>query len=213
MRSKSLARILLTGLALLGAAGSLRAYPEPSQYPVSWELTFKHDVPRRIVVEIPGQNVPKAYWYMTYTVTNNTDQEQTFLPTFEMVDKTAKVSRAGKGIPQAVYERIKAVSGNKLMEDPVKVGGALRVGEDQAKDSVAIWEENDPRIGEFSIFVSGLCGENTPLKDDKGANVLDKDGKPILLFKTLQLDYRVAGDEVFPGNDPIDKTGQKWIMR
>ena len=48
------------------------AYPVPSVYPVSWELDFSFDLPKRIVVEIPGGAAPKAYWYMTYIATNNT---------------------------------------------------------------------------------------------------------------------------------------------
>src|SRR5207248_1100298 len=59
-------------------------YPKPSPYPISWELTFQHDKPKRIVVNVPGRPAPVAYWYLMYSVTNKTDQEQTFLPFFEM---------------------------------------------------------------------------------------------------------------------------------
>src|SRR5207244_10368152 len=64
---------------------SLRAdYPKPSPYPKSWELKFEHGTPKRIVVQAPPSTVPKAYWYMTYTVTNDTDQHQLFLLAFEL---------------------------------------------------------------------------------------------------------------------------------
>ena len=55
---------------------TVSAFPKPSVYPVSWDLKFQHTVPKRIVVITPGTTIPVAYWYMPFTVTNLTDQEQ-----------------------------------------------------------------------------------------------------------------------------------------
>jgi hypothetical protein len=203
----------LSLIALAAAANLASAYPEPSKFPVSWELKFEYDAPRRVVVEIPGASVPKAYWYMTYTVTNNTDQEQDFLPVFTLVSKDGKVTRSDKGVPKAVFDKIKARSGNKLLESPIKVADTIRVGDDQAKDGVAIWEEPEAEMGSFSIFVGGLSGEHAQLTNANNEPVLNKDGKPVILFKTLQIDYTISGDEVYPGIDPITKNHQRWIRR
>jgi len=203
---------LMAGLTLI-AGNFAMAYPKPSISPISWELRFDHAQPRRIVVEVPGQPSAKAYWYMTYTVTNNSDHDVTFLPTFEWVTKEGKVIQSDKNIPNVVFEKIKAATGNKLLENAVKIEGTLRQGEDQAKDGVAIWEEPAPRLGSFTIFVTGLSGESTQLTDDSGKPITGPDGKPILLFKTLELDYKLAGDELYPGNDLLEKVGQAWVMR
>ncbi len=199
--------------AIAVAAQFAGAYPEPSKYPVSWELKFDYHHPRRIVVEVPGSPVPKAYWYFTYTVTNKTDKEQDFLPVFTLVTRDGKAIRSDRGVPKVAFDRIKARTGNKLLESPIEVAGTILVGEDQAKDGVAIWEEPEPEMGTFSIFVGGLSGENVQLTDSAGQPVADKDGKPVILFKTLQLDYTISGDEVYPGIDPIRKTHQNWVMR
>lgn len=203
----------LSLLALATGAATVSAYPEPSKYPVSWELKFEYDAPRRVVVEIPGAPIPKAYWYMTYTVTNKTDTEQEFLPVFTLVAKDGKAIRSDKGVPKAVFDKIKSRSGNKLLESPIKVASTILVGDDEAKDGVAIWEEPDAEMGSFSIFIGGLSGEHAQLTDSKNEPVKDKDGKPVILFKTLQLDYTISGDEVYPGIDPVDKTHQRWVMR
>ena len=200
-------------LAVAFAARFAVAFPEPSRTPVSWELKFEPATPKRIVVQVPGESAPKAYWYVTYTVTNNTDADQNFLPSFEWVTKEGKIVRSDKGVPNAVFEKIKATTRNKLLENNVKIGGTLRQGEDQAKDGVAIWEETDPRLGDFSIFVGGLSGENVQLTDSSGKTMTDEAGKPVLLFKTLELDYRLAGDAVYAGNDLLIKREQKWVMR
>jgi hypothetical protein len=207
----ALAAVVL--IALVAPHRSAEAFPEPSRYPVSWELKFEHAAPRRIVVEVPGSTIPKAYWYMTYTVTNKTDKDVNFLPVFEMVTKSGRVLRSDRGIPKLVFDRIKTISRIKLLEPTVQIAGVLHVGEDQARDGVAIWEETEPEMGAFTIFVGGLSGENTPLNDNDGKPLMDKDNKPIILFKTLQLDYTVSGDEVYAGNDPIKAARETWVMR
>jgi hypothetical protein len=98
-----------------------------------------------------------------------------------------------------------------------QIPGVLRVGEDQAKDGVAIWKEPTPEMGRFKIFVGGLSGESTQLTDDKGQVVQQttKDGKKetIVLWKTLQIEYHMIGDDRFPGNDPVELVEKQWVMR
>lgn len=200
--------------AVCAAISVARAdYPKPSPYPISWELKFEHSLPKRIVVDVPGESSPKAYWYVTYTVTNKTDREQTFLPIFQMVTKEGKVVRSDKNIPAKVFDVIKDRERNKYLEPYIKVAGELRIGDDQAKDGVAIWEEPSTKMGSFSIYVGGLSGEAVFLKDEKGEATKDQDGKPMILRKTLQLNYQIPGDEIRPGDDPVVEKDSTWVMR
>ncbi len=81
LHAAALALIAGFFVTMVGPSVALaQAYPKPSPYPKSWELDFQHGMPTRVVVQVPGQNVPQAYWYMTYTITNNSDTEQLFLP-------------------------------------------------------------------------------------------------------------------------------------
>jgi hypothetical protein len=68
-------------------------------------------------------------------------------------------------------------------------------------------------MGTFSIFLQGLSGETTHAKDDKGQPLLNKDGKPVILRKTLQLTYQVRGDEIRPNEDHVIEQGSEWVMR
>ena len=61
------------------------------------------------------------------------------------------------------------------------------------------------RMGHFSIFVSGLSGET--------ATVKDKDGKDQILRKTLQLNYLIRGDDIYPGEDEVNENPSEWVMR
>ena len=209
-------------------------FPEPSLYPVSWEFTFDHGKPKRIVMN--GANGPQAYWYMTYRVSNLSDDEQMFLPVFEIVTKDGEVVRSDQNIPKRVFQQIKGAEGNEFLEARSKVVGPLRVGEDQARDAVAIWPEISPEMGEFSVFVGGLSGEfvymdeaGKPVTAEQLAAVARGEAKPIklmktknaktgeeeevLLRKTLQLDYVVYGDERAPDRDEVVEKGERWVMR
>jgi len=211
---RSTLRRLLVVLLCLGFTHFARAeYPKPSPYLIAWQLKFQHDKPKRLVVQVPGRSTPVAYWYITYQVTNNTDQERTFLPMFEMLTSEGKVIRSDKNIPKVVFDAIKQREKKQFLEPWTKVGGELLLGDDQAKDGVAIWEEPMPRMGKFNVFVGGLSGEHVQMKDDAGNVMKDKDGNAIILRKTLQLDYHIKGDEVYPGEDDVDQEPETWVMR
>lgn len=195
--------------------------PEPSPFPLpdAWYLDFKHGAPKRIVVDVPGQKAPTAYWYLTYTVTNNTGKDQEFLPEFEMVTQDGKVHRSDHPILLPVFDAIKKAENNPLLLPLTQMIGTLRQGEDQAKDGVAIWEEPMPRMGAFSIYVGGLNSEFVNPTDDKGEPIRGQptqgnpQGEPITLRKTLELNYVIWGDEIKPGMDEVQKKPERWLMR
>lgn len=206
------ALLAVGALTLCPSIPHANAYPEPSVYPISWELDFTFELPKRIVVEIPGGAAPKAYWYMIYVATNNTDRDQVFLPTFDLLTKEGRVIKSDMETSAAVFNAIAQRESKWPLKSALENAGMILVGEDQAKYGVAIWEEPSNEPGMFSVFVSGLSGETTPLTDSEGNEIKDKDGNVIMLRKTLQLDFNVRGDELYAG-DPIDKTGEKWVMR
>jgi hypothetical protein len=208
--------VFLAAFAIISLSADVTAraeYPKPSPYPISWELKFDHSQPQRIVVKSPGDAAPQAYWFMTYSVTNNTDREQTFLPVFEMVTQDGKVIRSDNRISAAVFDAIKRQVKDKYLEPFTKVGGDLLIGGDQTKDGVAIWKEPMARMGQFSIYVQGLSGEAVNLKDDEGKEVKTPDGNPVILRKTLQLNYFIRGDDVYPGEDEVNANPEQWVMR
>jgi len=207
-------------IALTAIASVALAYPKPSPHKISWELDLEHGQPTRILVQEPGGAAPKAYWYVTFTVTNNTKEDQLFLPVFELVDTKGNVHRSEKDVPKAVFDTIKIREGKKLMEPIGTVSGKLLVGSDQARESVAIWPEPMERMGTFTIFVTGLSGETVWYKDGKEVHMTQADWTKIkpeqageILRKTLALEYQVPGDEFFPGRDRVVLKSKDWVMR
>jgi hypothetical protein len=210
-------RFALSLLALALFASLSLAYPKPSPYPISWDLKFDYQTPKRLVVRSDPNREPEAFWYMTFTVANLTGAERNFLPRFELMADDGQVYRSDNAIPLAVLETIRIKERNPRIEALNDLAGKLRIGEDQARDGVAIWREPNPKMGRFSIFAAGLSGESVILKDDKGNPLerTDADGKkhPIVLWKTLQIDYHLPADAKNPGRDILDLVEQQWVMR
>jgi len=213
--------LLAMALAMVAWPPGASAYPKPSLFPISWEFKFEHCLPRRIAVMVPGSTTPQAFWYVTFTLTNDTGQERNFIPAFDMLTNDGTVIHSDAGIPNAVFEAIKLREHNLPKLEPLsKIAGKLLQGEDQARDGVAIWAEPMPRMGSFSIFVSGLSGEACILKDGQETVIKDwsqetpeNRAKLVILFKTLQLKYQIPGDDVHGGQDAVVDKGQEWIMR
>jgi len=202
--------IALPLFALVVAMGLVSSYalakaPQPSLYPVSWQLDFQHGLPKHVVVK-DAAGVDRAYWYMTYSATNKTGKEQSFLPVFELLSDEGKVIRSDNAIAPSVIETIRKQEGNKFIEGSIQVSGEIRLGEDQTRFGVAVWPEFAREMGRFSIFVGGLSGEYT--------TVTGPDNKPVHLYKTLQLNFLVKGDEVYPGEDEVTRDeAEVWVMR
>jgi hypothetical protein len=128
------------------------------------------------------------------------------LPAFELVTEDGRIVRNDIRIPKAAFDKVKSLEGNKYIEPAALIAGELRIGPDQAKDGVAIWPEPSAEMGQFSVYVSGLSGEIAQVK--AGATT-----QPVILRKTLQLNYLIRGDEVYPGEDEVNENPQQWVMR
>ncbi len=179
--------------------------PVPSIYPVTWQLKFEYGKPARVVVNVPGRSAPQAYWYLPFSVTNTTNRERMYFPVFELVTEEGTIIRSDKSVPTAVIKEIRKEQGNRFLQPLIQAAGEFRLGEDETKYSAAVWAEPDLRMGHFSILVSGLSGESARVKNAKGEDVL--------LRKTLQLNFFVRGDEVYPGEDEVNENALLWIMR
>jgi hypothetical protein len=188
-------------------------YPEPAVSPRSWDLDFVFQTPRRIVVEVPGESVPRAFWYMTYVVTNHTGQDRPYLPTFELLAADGQVIRSDLEFSPSIFQAVARRQSRLPLQPALALAGTILQGEDYAKYSVAIWPEPMIEMGSFTIFVSGLSGEAAVVSRHDGSPLLDSNGQAIVLRKTRQLDFTVKGDENFAQNDPVILTGDSWVMR
>jgi hypothetical protein len=176
---------------------------QPNRVPISWELTFKHGNLERVTVPVDGKD--QTFWFMRYTIVNNAGRDILFTPNFEILAESGTSVAALKIVPAAVFDKIKSMYNNPLLLSPINIDGKLLQGEDNAKDSVAIFPELDPNSRNFALFVMGLSGETSEVM-----NPIKK--QPVILQKTLQLDYNLPGQAVgIPPQSRLMNT--KWVMK
>ena len=182
------------------------AQPEPALVSESWELEFRYDDPKIIRVRVPGETRPKLYWYIKYSVANNTGAERLFIPDVLVYTDKGDLQIAGKGVLPEVFESIRDYLRNPLLESPITVVGQLRQGQDNARDSVFIWPVPKHDVDSYRIFIGGLSGETHVVLDPKTE-------KRYLLRKTLMVDYKTPGDSSHAENKPVRKQKEVWILR
>lgn len=217
--------------ALLLAVASGDAAPEPSIAPVSWTLDFTYDDPQRLVMPPVGEARPQVFWYMPYTVENNTGRDVEFYPRFEIMAGATQILVDQEDIPSNVFAAIKRryAATRPFLMSPTRIIGTLHQGRDYAKDGVAIWRQFNVEANEFTVFVRGLSGETARVLNaafdpsaPETAEVPLADGTSVpevvnpryfTLHKTLAISYHLPGDiETRIEARPV-RAGQKWIMR
>lgn len=197
---------------------ALAEVPKPAEVPKSWELKFRFEDPQRVAVYEPGQNEPTVYWYMLYRVENATDQEVDFYPRFDLITDTLDVVSDQREVSPEAFKAIRRRAGQPFLLPPEKVAGKLLIGEERARYGVAIWKDFDPKARAFAIYVHGLSGEWTKIRNpafDEDKPSSDENPRYFVLRKTLKIPYRFPGSEsmrhkAVPQRIPEKQT---WVMR
>ena len=198
----------LIAAALIGAAFpslSPRAFaaPEPSIVPISWELNFRHGDLERLITPVNGKN--QTFWFMRYTIINNSGKDILFTPDFEICTDSGQVQTAFKDVPNSVVAKIKSMYKNTSLLGPNEILGKLLQGEDNAKDGIVVFSNIDPDARNYQVFIAGLSGETAEVD-----NPITH--KPAVLQKTLILDYSVPGQAIKIQPAPKLKA-VKWVMK
>lgn len=205
-------------LALQPASAPVGKGPQPSPTPVSWELDLRFLDPQRIEVQVPGASTPEVYWYMVYTVTNHTGRTQRFFPTFQLVTDDLHVVDTDMGIHALVFEAIRERHRrtNPDLVHPTKAIDDLLTGDDNARESVAIWRGVDSDAHSIAIYVAGLSGEARVAPNptfDSARPEGPENPKQFTLRKTLEIRYNLRGDAAARALVEPERTGVRWIMR
>lgn len=221
----ALAMAAALGLGVALPAREAIAAPEPSLTPVRWQLDIDPGPLRLTTVNVEGVG-PRAFYTMTYRVTNNSGQDLYFAPAFELAVDEESPIRSGRGVATATTREILAKHGNGRMLDQVSVIGMLRQGPENSRDGLVIWPADRLRANEVTVYAIGFSGETRRIAkpDAKAA-----DGKAassgqrakagarnpgeVVLRKTLMITHQAPGDLTGLGDAVIERTGERWILR
>lgn len=153
-----------------------------------WVLDFAFKPVRILTTQVDGKT--KHVHYLYYQVVNRTGKPRMFVPQFTIVTDTNK--RVEDTVLPKVVEQI------QRREDPtIPLVGAAYImgivppstkdGIDDAVFGVAVWDVVDPHADKFSVFVRGLS--------DGYQQEQSPDGKPVVKYKTLRIDFIRRGDQ------------------
>lgn len=210
MRAKIVFTLALGVLAASAAsflcpAQTALAAPEPEPIPRRWEFNVVPGDLRVTTVNIPGEG-PRAFFYFTYAVTNNTGQDRNLAPSFELATDEGRIYRSGRGVPRYATEAIRALLRSEMILDEIAIQGLLLQGEENAKEGFVIWPAEDLKADEYTIYAAGFSGETktVPRPDT---------GEPVVLRKTLMLRHDAPGEIDPSAGRPLIRTQTRWILR
>ncbi len=187
-----------------------------------WHLDIRYKPVRTIWVDIPQKNGAmqrKLIWYLVYSVTNPGEtmhpvpqgdgtyqiemqqKDVRFVPEFLLRDHETNQVSADTVIPVALGPIRLREDAKRRFLNTAEMIREIKVGE--TFWGVATWENLDPRIDRFSVYVKGLTNAYK-WKDDQEAYVR---GEPVsgrkLGVKTLKLNFWRPGDEYSEDRDLI----------
>lgn len=210
------------GACVVACASGIVAAPKPSEVPTKWELDFSFpEVPQPIRFTMPdGQK--QTFWFFRFTINNPTREDQLYVPDFVLYTDTGQVLRADAGVPTGVFRQIQRIYNEPLLLGTSSVTGKILQGRDNAKQSVAIFTDIDPKAGSFDLFVGGLSGETALIKLPKPIEVSETTagGKTrtvqrhdVPLVKTLKLTYKIPGEAAGRFRTKARLAEKSWVMR
>ncbi len=161
------------------------AYPKATDHSDRWQLTFETTGLRFFRDSRTGQ----GYWVMVYEVTNETETDQRWVPSFTLITDQGEVLDAGSDVSRRVQISILETFGDVLLEMQSEVSSALLQGEENASRGLVVWKAGREDVCALQVFVSGVSGDIA-----KVTHPLT--GEEVVLHRELQLSWIVPGTVV-----------------
>ncbi|MBN2580429.1 MAG: hypothetical protein JXB10_15705 [Pirellulales bacterium] len=204
--------------------------PQPSgmmQRKLIWYLVYS--VTNSGKTMVPVEDLPVSYDNELTTKHNvyevqEVDKPIRFVPEFLLEGRDSL--KDNKGFVKVYPDRVipLAVSAIQMREDPkrrlltsVEIAQKIKVG--QTLWGVATWEDIDPRIDRFSVYVFGLTNAYRWIDPPGEYKAGDPPGKGrVLLRKTLKLNFWRPSDEYFEHEEEIrygipGGVDYQWVYR
>jgi hypothetical protein len=201
-------------LALLGATAVLLALispalgaPEPEIVPKRWQLNVEVDHLRVANVDIPGVG-ERAFYYLTYTVTNNSGEDVQFYPAFTLATDDGKIIKSNRNVHRYAKDELHRLAARGRIEllTELDAQGLLLQGKENARESIVIWPCENLELDEVKVFLGGFSGETraVPRPDT---------GETKILRKELMLTHEVLGAIDPASRDPLSRVQSRWTLR
>lgn len=185
---KGIAILLVFFVAVFVLSGNLSAEKR-------WNLKFEQGDLKRISIKTGIKW--DAYWYLTYKVTNNTEQSIPMvlgIKAFSDATKTVYYEGYYKRVEEAIEKKTgKGYLNIKDMRTTIEPG--------ESKEAIAIFGKINESTDTLKIQICGLWDR------------ISHEGKKTFIEKkALELVFYRPGDEYFPQYDTIYFKSKKWVV-
>lgn len=198
--------LLLSTMAIAPVAAGA---PEPDPIPTKWQLDLRPGALRIVTIDIPSGE-PRVYAFLTYRVTNNTGNDLSFIPAFDLANEEGAFLRSGQNVPYEVTSQILALMRNDFLEDQISILGTLQQGPENAKEGLVIWPLPDMDTDRLTIYAAGFSGES---KSVMMLNPETGERERKTLRKVRALHYETPGNIVPTTRRELALINDEWIMR
>ena len=205
---------LLFLLLALTAINAMAA-PRPAMVPLPgiWTLDTEFENLRPIIWSPKGSS-PQRYWYMILSLTNNSPQTVPFYPSIELMTDTFCIVQADDFPSAAIFQSIKLANQGKypFLVSYDDIENSIKRGSDNTLDFAVIFRDFDPKAKSISVFIAGLSNETVTIEHPTEK---DSSGNPIKvrLRKTLEINYKVPGDNTAKSSRSLVFESVEWVMR
>ena len=198
--------LLIAGAVAVSVATTVsQAAPEPAPVPKRWQLDLRPGPLRLAIVDVDGLG-PRAYFYLTYTVVNNSGQDLQFAPSFELATDDGELVRSGRDVPSEVVQELQRRLKNDLLEDEIRIMGSLLQGEEHGKEGLVVWPAQSLKVDEIVVYAAGFSGETRRIPRPDS-------GEEVTLRKVMMLRHASPGELTGRGAEPFERTVERWILR
>lgn len=177
-------RLVITAFLLIVTmvVSTTIAYPKATDHSKRWQLTFETSGLRFFRDLQTGQ----GYWVLIYEVTNETEQDQRWVPSFILVTDKGEVLDSGDKVPRQIHLLVLDTFGDPLLTMESEASGPLLRGKENATRGLAVWKAGHEDVREVQVFVGGVSGDTANVKNPVT-------GEEVTLHRDLQLSWAVPG--------------------
>ncbi len=202
----AIAFFAICGDFALHVAPQALAAPQPAPVPRRWQLDFRPGPLRLASISTP-ETGPRTYFYLTYTVINNSGQDQVFAPSFELsTPDDGTLLRSGQDVSAAVVQELQKRLKIEDLKDEISMMGTLLQGEENARDGLVVWQAPNLMVDEVVVFAAGFSGETRTIKRPDT-------GEDVVLRKVMMLRHDTPGDLTGHFDETLERSTERWILR
>ena len=178
-------RILFVATCLLLSSfvNTAIGYPKATDEAARWQFDFATGDLRFY----RDSETSEGYWLLLYEVTNNTNVDRQWTPSFDLVTDRGEIIEDGEGVARQVQIDLLERFGDELLQLQSNASGPILQGEENAIRGLIIWKAGQEEVKEVQVFVSGASGDTADV-------IHPLTGETHKLHRVLQLSWFVHGD-------------------